>query len=114
MTSDAHLLPSSLFYTMQSPNPPLVAFSKGMKKHRHYATLPITKAASPSSSARTEILVVTPDLAEKAIFTSAATFPPYIDLPYSLSVCVLFDSATSVPSKGWRARALASCSVAST
>ena len=78
-----------------------------------HATDPTTKAANPVSSLRTVIFVVTPLLAEYAILTSAATFPPETVLPYNLSVCVLVDSATSVPSSGCRARTRASCSVAS-
>jgi hypothetical protein len=46
-----------------------------------YATLPTTKAATPSSSLRTSIFIVTPVFALNAIRTMAATFPPVIVLP---------------------------------
>ena len=78
-----------------------------------YDTLPTSKAATPSSSLLTVIFVVTPLLAENAIFTCAATLPPPSVFPYSLSVCVLVDIGTSVPSSGCNDRALVSCSVAS-
>lgn len=51
-----------------------------------YATDPITSAATPSSSARTMILVVTPDLAENAILMFATTLPPVTVFPKSLRV----------------------------
>ena len=79
-----------------------------------YETLPTSKAATPSSSLLTVIFVVTPLFAEYAIFTNAATLPPLRVLPYSLSVWVLVERVTSVPSSGWRDRAFVSCSVAST
>jgi hypothetical protein len=65
-----------------------------------YATLPTTSAATPSSSLRTSIFIVTPVFALNAMRTIAATLPPVIVLPYSLSVCVVAESATSVPSRG--------------
>ena len=52
----------------------------------HQATEPTTNAATPSSSLRTVILVVTPDLDEYAIRTLAITLPPLTVLPSSLSV----------------------------
>lgn len=79
-----------------------------------YATLPITSAATPSSSLRASIFIVTPVFALYAIRTVAATLPPVIVLPYNLSICVDVESATSVPSRGWRESVLVSCSVAST
>jgi hypothetical protein len=82
--------------------------------YMHYATLPTTSAATPSSSLRASIFIVTPVLALNAMRTMAATLPPVIVFPYNLSVCVEVDSATSVPSRGWRERVLVSCSVAST
>jgi hypothetical protein len=47
----------------------------------NYATLPITNAATPSSSLRTSIFIVTPVFALKAIRTIAATLPPVIVFP---------------------------------
>ena len=81
---------------------------------RHsYATLAMIKAATPCSSVLADIFKVTPDLAENAILTIAATFPPDIVFPYSLRVCVLVERTTSVPSSACKERALANCSVAS-
>jgi hypothetical protein len=79
-----------------------------------HATLPTTNAATPSSSLRASIFIVTPVFALNAIRTIAATLPPLIVLPYSLSVCVDGCRGTSVPSSGCRESALMSCSVAST
>lgn len=70
-------------------------------------------AANPSSSDRIDTFVVTPVRAENAILTRPATRPPDTVLPYSLRVCVVLLRATSVPSRGWRDRAVMSCSVAS-
>ena len=69
-------------------------------------------AARSASSVLTEILTVTPDFAEYAIFTKAATRPPAIDLPYNFKVWVVFDMAISVPSSGCKDKADESCSVA--
>lgn len=78
-----------------------------------YATDAITRAATPSSSPRTVIFVVTPDFDENAMRIFATTLPPLTVLPKSLRVCVLWLTGTSVPSSGCRERILASCSVAS-
>ena len=84
-----------------------------VRRDTSYATLATIKAATPCSSVLAEIFNVTPDLAENAIFTVAATLPPDIVFPYSLSVCVLVDRTTSVPSRGCNERAFVNCSVAS-
>ena len=78
-----------------------------------YATLPTTSAATPSSSLLASIFIVTPVLALNAILIVAATLPPVIVFPYNFRVCVVFDSATSVPSSGCKLRVFVSCSVAS-
>ena len=78
-----------------------------------HATLPMMSAATPSSSLRTSIFIVTPVFALYAIRTRAATFPPVMVLPYNFSVCVDVDRATSVPSRGWSESVFVSCSVAS-
>lgn len=54
-----------------------------------YSTDAMTKAATPSSSLRTVIFVVTPDLEEYAIRTLATTLPPFTVFPSSLRVCVV-------------------------
>lgn len=46
-----------------------------------YATLPITSAATPSSSLLTSIFIVTPVFALNAILIVAATLPPVIVFP---------------------------------
>jgi len=48
---------------------------------QNYATLPMTNAATPSSSLRTSIFIVTPVFALKAIRTMAATLPPVMVFP---------------------------------
>ena len=73
----------------------------------------ITRAAIPSSSLRTTILLVTPDLDENAIRTLATTLPPVTVLPKSLRVWVVVLMGMSVPSSGCKERVLVSCSVAS-
>lgn len=79
----------------------------------YYATDATTSPATPSSSLRTVIFVVTPDLAEYAIRTLATTLPPPTVFPRSFRVCVVWLTGTSVPSKGCKESVLASCSVAS-
>lgn len=59
------------------------------------------------------IFIVTPDLAEYAIRMFAITRPPFTVLPRSFSVCVVWLTGTSVPSRAWSDSALRSCSVAS-
>src|ERR1700712_376562 len=73
----------------------------------------MTKAATPSSSLRTTILLVTPDFDEYAIRMLATTLPPVTVLPKSLRVWVVVLIGTSVPSSGCNERVLVSCSVAS-
>lgn len=70
-------------------------------------------AATPSSSARIVILVVTPDFAEYANRTRPVTLPPDTVSPYNLSECVELLRTTSVPSKGCKDSVAMSCSVAS-
>jgi hypothetical protein len=107
---------ASLYPLASKAEPSLIHFIFVLEEARTkvaYATLPMTNAATPSSSARHFICTVTPVFAEKAMRTMAATLPPVIVLPYNLSVCVLVLRAMSVPSSGCRERVLVSCSVAS-
>jgi hypothetical protein len=51
-----------------------------------YSTDPMTRAATPSSSLLTTILLVTPDFVEYAIRILATTLPPVTVFPKSLRV----------------------------
>jgi hypothetical protein len=73
----------------------------------------MTRAATPSSSLRTTILLVTPDFDEYAIRILATTLPPVTVFPKSLRVCVVVLIGTSVPSRGCNESVLARVSVAS-
>src|SRR5947207_5732674 len=73
----------------------------------------MTKAATPSSSARVDIFIVTPLFDEYAILTVATTLPPDRVFPNSFKVCVVVLTGISVPSSGCSERDFASCSVAS-
>lgn len=100
---------------MQDSSPPEYTFCKitSYTMQPAHAKEAITAAATPSSSARTVSLVVTPVLLEYAILMRAATRPPNTVFPNNFRVCVLLLRATSVPSRGWRESAEISCSVAS-
>lgn len=82
--------------------------------HHNQATEAMMDSASPSSSHRTEIRVITPVLATEAISTSAATRPPATVLPYSFRVWVLLLTGMSLLSSGCRLKVRVNCSVAST
>jgi len=73
----------------------------------------MTKAATPSSSLRTTILLVKPNFEEYAIRMLATTLPPVTVFPKSLRVWVVVLIGISVPSSGCNERVLVSCSVAS-
>lgn len=100
---------------MQDSSPPEYTFRKitSYTMQPAHAKEAITAAATPSSSARTVSLVVTPVLLEYAILMRAATRPPNTVFPNNFRVCVLLLRATSVPSRGWRESAEINCSVAS-